>query len=369
MAEAANDFAHEAGEVMRRTGPTIASLVLEYVHHHNGVVDYDSLTAEVLRQFPDSAWKPSHWSWYRNQIVRGKYRDQFSEEERRNVAMSGARPISTERGGRSAPPRSEVRARKPFRRIYEDKSGEVERDVAIVLARVAHHVHPDVVTRIAAANAAYRAEFEATAPREVTVDDFLYHGSACVFPGIRRFTGRMVPAEKHKYVPGEGAIIDDNVFPRQLWCYLQLGRGYSAPAWKETGMQDFELAHIFSHKPAERALEKRVFEEVDRAPKPYGLFTCAANVALVPKGLVKPTDGLDAVRIAFFKRHIDLYGEGALPGLHGLKDSEIPEWCDDLRDHWLEPILPANWERNTDRLLKYRARRLREIFSKPTERA
>lgn len=169
--------------------------------------------------------------------------------------------------------------------------------------------------------------------------------------------------KRNAYVQGNDAIIDENMFPRYFWCYMQLGRGYSSPAWKETGMNEFELAHVFAHKLDERDLEKRVFTTADSKCKPHGLFTCAANVVLIPKGLAKPTDGLAAVRVAFFKRHVDLYGEETLPGLCGLKDSEIPEWYDDLRDKWNQPVLPPDWERNVDSLLRYRTRRLRTIFS------
>jgi hypothetical protein len=68
-----------------RRYPTIKALVLDYVHRHNGVVDYDDLTAEVLEHFPDSAWKKSHWAWYANQIRSGRFKDEFTDEDRENL--------------------------------------------------------------------------------------------------------------------------------------------------------------------------------------------------------------------------------------------------------------------------------------------
>jgi len=64
---------------------TIKALVFNYVHRTEGGVDYDALTKAVLTQFPESAWKRTHWAWYRHQILRGRFKDQFSGEERRNL--------------------------------------------------------------------------------------------------------------------------------------------------------------------------------------------------------------------------------------------------------------------------------------------
>lgn len=61
---------------------TIKALVLDHVHRKKGVVDYDDLTKKVLTSFPGSAWKRTHWAWYRYQILRGRFRDQFTDEER-----------------------------------------------------------------------------------------------------------------------------------------------------------------------------------------------------------------------------------------------------------------------------------------------
>lgn len=85
---------------------TIRSLVLDYVHRNQGVVVYEALTAEVLKRFPWSQWKKTHWSWYRYQILRGRFREMFSEEERKALSEGTAptgkpsqpepRPKSTE---------------------------------------------------------------------------------------------------------------------------------------------------------------------------------------------------------------------------------------------------------------------------------
>lgn len=64
---------------------TIKALVLDYVHRKKGVVDEDRLAKAVLRAFPASKWKRTHWAWYRSQMLNGRFTDQFTAEERRNL--------------------------------------------------------------------------------------------------------------------------------------------------------------------------------------------------------------------------------------------------------------------------------------------
>jgi len=72
----------------RASGPyrTIKELVFDHIRQRNGSVSYDDLIREVLSHFPKSAWKRSHWAWYCNQIRSGRYRNEFTEQERANLA-------------------------------------------------------------------------------------------------------------------------------------------------------------------------------------------------------------------------------------------------------------------------------------------
>lgn len=343
---------------------TIKAYVFSYIHERQGKVDFADLTAQILEHFPNSKWKPNHWVYYRSHIVRGMYGNEFSELERQNVSAS---PVSNngEHGAEhsgTAVTRRMAKHSKRYR-LFQNKCEEVEREIAIMLAKVSYHVHPSIVEKIAAANAEFKTEFIRIAPPGINPEDFLYSGSACVFPGVRRHISRQGGQTKRNcYRPEDDAIIDDNVFPRHLWIFLHTGGCYNPHAWKSTGMCEFELAHIFAHKPNERRLEQHVFEQVDEGCKPYGLFTCAANVTLIPRGLAKPTDGLKAVRLAFFKRHIELYGESTLPGLKGFKEEALPTWYEDLREYWMDPILPEAWEEKVENLLRYRTSVLKRIF-------
>lgn len=71
---------------------TIKALVLEFVHRCGGKVDYASLTQEVRKHFPTSKWQRTHWAWYRHQILRGRFKNLFSEEERATLSQASGTP-------------------------------------------------------------------------------------------------------------------------------------------------------------------------------------------------------------------------------------------------------------------------------------
>lgn len=88
-----------------RSHRTIKALVFDHVRRKNGLVNYDELTGEVLEQFPHSQWKRTHWAWYRYQITRGRFKDQFSEDIRANIRSLARAP----RTPRRPPPPEEDR--------------------------------------------------------------------------------------------------------------------------------------------------------------------------------------------------------------------------------------------------------------------
>lgn len=72
--------------------PTIKALVLDQVHQTKGLVAPEELAKLVLKHFPWSAWKPTHWAWYRYQICKGRFRDEFSAKERGNLGEGEPSP-------------------------------------------------------------------------------------------------------------------------------------------------------------------------------------------------------------------------------------------------------------------------------------
>jgi hypothetical protein len=70
---------------------TIKALVFDFVRRCHGDVNYEALTEEVRRYFPDSRWKRTHWAWYRYQILYGRFRGQFSDSERLALSQGTGR--------------------------------------------------------------------------------------------------------------------------------------------------------------------------------------------------------------------------------------------------------------------------------------
>lgn len=83
---------------------TIKQLVFDHVRRTRGAVDYAELTREVLASFPTSKWKLTHWSWYKSQIVSGRFKSEFTAEIRDNLraGVTGStvtRPMSPQPPG------------------------------------------------------------------------------------------------------------------------------------------------------------------------------------------------------------------------------------------------------------------------------
>ena len=82
---------------------TIKDLVFDVIQQTKGLADYETVTKTVMEHFPKSAWKESHWAYYRSQITSGigRYRDEFPEKIkvnlRRGMGKLTGRPRRTSR--------------------------------------------------------------------------------------------------------------------------------------------------------------------------------------------------------------------------------------------------------------------------------
>ncbi len=245
---------------------------------------------------------------------------------------------------------------------FENKSEEVERELAIILGLVTHHIHPEIVKYISERNIDFKESFKGFCHPKLNFDDFFYEGSDCIFPGIRRpinIEKKHLKRWKNNIYEKDGTIFNDNTYPRHLWTYLSLNKTYSSGSWIQSGLNYFELAHVFGHKESERDLEKEVFENFDHSTKPYSLFTSASNVVLIPKGFAKPTDQMINVKKCFYKRHLNLYGNNLI-GIGESNNLFAPEWYNDIE--WKEPSLPTNWKEKIDNLLDYRDKHLKNKY-------
>ncbi len=246
---------------------------------------------------------------------------------------------------------------------FPNLSSKVERELTMILGRICHHVHPKLVDYITEINLEYRAEFEDICHKSCNINSFLYKNSDCVFPGFRRpINSEKKGTWKNNVFEKDGTILNDNTFPRHIWAYLSENKAYSGGTsgmWSSSGLSNFELAHIFSHKQDERDFEKNVFRQITDNTEPYGLFTSASNIVLIPKGFAKPTDHMKSVKICFYKRHLELYGNNII-GLSGFDETLVPSWYSEIV--WLEPILPHDWKVRINNLLDYRKKYLHKKY-------
>ena len=218
----------------------------------------------------------------------------------------------------------------------ENKLSQFNRDLANILAELAYHISPEIVKYISNRNKSDFDYFKKLFNGKIEIANYLFEGSDCVFPGIRRYVG--CEGKRQKYNVEYKAIIDDNIFPRHLWCFLINGKCYTGSNWKDTKLDEFELAHILTNNV-----------------NSYGEFTSAANVVLLPKGTIRLTDNSTVLKGLFYKRYIELYGKNTL-------ENNIPDWYSELK--WNEPFLPNNWKDNINKLLEYRNERISTILSK-----
>jgi len=244
--------------------------------------------------------------------------------------------------------------------FIQNRIEDCEKDICSVLAHLAYHIHPEVVRRIQERNKEEYSYFKKLFAGKIDVNNYLFNGSACVFPGIRRYVSGQ--GKKKSYNKQYKAIIDDNTFPRHIWCFLENGKTYNGPNWRNSGLGEFELAHVFTHKETEIEFEKQFFRKVQANLIPHGDFTCACNVALLPKGTIRPTDNSKTIKAAFYRRYIDLYGETPLNGRLEFNNALVPNWYKTLI--WNEPPLPNNWQTNIDKLLEYRTERITGLLNK-----
>lgn len=343
---------------------TIKDILFQYIYDKNGCVDFDEITQIILSKKPTSKWKLTHWSWYKTQITsqKGKFYSEFTDEIIENILGT-----KTPKHTFLREPLTKIMNDNIEKIIFEDKANEVEKELAIILGKVSHHIHPEIVEYIKNRNIDYKDEFIRFCHPNLNYSDFFYEGSDCIFPGIRRPINKEknnLEKWKNNIYEKDGTIFNDNTYPRHIWTFLSLNKSYSGGSngtWGKSGLEAFELAHIFGHKEDEKELEKRIFSKFDNTVKPYSLFTSASNIVLIPKGLTKPTDKMDRIKICFYKRHIDLYGENFI-GMKDFSNDLVPEWYPEIK--WVEPKLPEDWQQRIDNLLNYRKKHLKDKYNK-----
>jgi hypothetical protein len=233
--------------------------------------------------------------------------------------------------------------------------------LARVVARYARFLRPEIVRAIADDNESNRAAWcEALRLRGIDPTAYLWPGSACAFPGVRRHAGSDEIAIFRKRVQGtfrNALALDDNDYPKQVWSFTLIGRKFS-----KHGPYGYALAHLADHKVHKNKAETdfRIVEGQDETTL-HGLYTSPTNTAYLPVATIKPTDFDPLLRNLLKRRAAALYGSFCepLPPWLSIRPAPNSDWELD-RFEWPEPVgdpalIPA--------FLSFRRDKLAELFT------
>ena len=174
--------------------------------------------------------------------------------------------------------------------------------LAHVVARYARFLMPEVVSAVVEDNTRHANDWRSLLDeRHIDPDIYLWEGSPCAFPGVRRCAGKKERRDLRKPVTVTGPHphclhLDDNDYPKHLWAFVFTGKKFS-----KLGPNEYHLAHLADHKVYGNRWREEFAFEGDR-PLPFGLFASAANTIFVPATLMKPTDFSPELRALLLRR-------------------------------------------------------------------
>lgn len=173
---------------------------------------------------------------------------------------------------------------------------------------------------------------------EIDWDLYLWQGSTCVWPGVRRFVGNQHQKKKKVEVVDWGKqnawYIDDQSYAYRTLNGLYFGTfSLDIPGRKNrqlTVAPGFTICHLMDHKDDHLNRLGEVFNVAQAPAKAhYGFFTSLATMVMLPDWLPKPTDHSGKIRGLFLRRAEKLYArDGERPFPHPFKDGESNWGCD-----------------------------------------
>ena len=193
---------------------------------------------------------------------------------------------------------------------------------------------------------------------------YLWEGSPCAFPGVRRYAGSTEIAvfrkrAKSSEAPSQCLSLDDNDYPKHLWSFVFTGRPF-----RKRGPAGYQLAHLLDHKE----YGNRWRDELDAPPGveepvlPYGLFPSAANSVYAPGAFLRPTDLSPSLRSLIQRRAQQLYVDVCclVPPPLAVKPCEDPDWAVG-KFQWSAPV--GGMDRVAD-FLEFRREGIGELIEK-----
>lgn len=204
-------------------------------------------------------------------------------------------------------------------------------------------MNPDVVRAVVEDNERHRKTWiEVLQARGIDTAAYLWEGSPCAFPGVRRYAGSREIAVHHGHMQMEekknlnALALDDNDYPKQLWSFVFRGAQFA-----KFGPKGYALAHLADHKDHGNRFgqEFEVTGDTGIVRPLYGLYTCPSNTVYISSSLIKPTDFAGTIRGLLVRRAQELYGTFCqiLPPFLRIPEKHSPEW--DLREFkWGDPV-------------------------------
>jgi hypothetical protein len=204
-------------------------------------------------------------------------------------------------------------------------------------------LHPDIVGFIVADNQLHREKWHAhLAEYGVDPSLYLWEGSPCAFPGVRRYAGSAEIAQHRKKItatarPGNAIALDDNSYPKQIWSFVFLGKRFP-----NHGPSGYSLAHLVDHKNYKNRERNEITnnhsDEVSELAL-FGLYTSVTNSVYMPNGLIRPTDFSFLLRNLIQRKADAIYGKFCklLPPHLSFRTNDSEAWSLDAFD-WREPV-------------------------------
>ncbi len=233
--------------------------------------------------------------------------------------------------------------------------------LAKALTPLVRFLRPDIIQTVVDDNRRRSDEWSAKLDAlGIESNIYLWAGSPCAFPGVRRYAGSDEIAQfrgrgSNNSLPPHCLSLDDNDYPKHLWAFVLTGKPF-----RKSGPPGYQLAHLADHKEH----KNRWREEFDCAgtaepPLLFGLYTSAANAAYVPSTFLKPTDFAGTLRVLLLRKAYALYSPVcrlAPPPL--IEKTPDSVWIPDN----FEWSCPVGSIANVSGFLDYRSKRMKKLL-------
>ena len=232
---------------------TVGSLIsnCRRVERHEGDLDahYDSDELDGLLQHLNPG-EPEHGIPIAGDVYNGTATLKNAVNLYCDFRKGGGRTVSS---GDNPEKRQPRQGRSPRSRAqwpaWRQPTDEDLLDLARAMAPFVRFLDPGIVDAVVEDNRRFGGEWS-TSLEALGIDPaiYLWEGSPCAFPGVRRYAGSTEIAVFRKRVesseaPPQCLSLDDNDYPKHLWSFVFTGRPF-----RKRGPDGYQLAHLFDHK-------------------------------------------------------------------------------------------------------------------------